>query len=302
MQQITLKNISNVVIIYPVDGKLTSKTRKNKFYYQEMEKKMQENNNGVKVLIADQSQYVRMALERCINENNSNSLSVAGSAKDGLEAIELIHKTHPDVVVLDLVLQNVDGFGVMEAVNTMDKSERPEILVLSALSGDSVIARSMSLGAKYYMIKPFDEEVVVKRIKDMLSMSKSSEYQAAPSASEMSRGVDEKIATLFLTIGIPAHIKGYQFLREAVKLVISSPDVINRITKELYPTIARRFDTTASKVERAIRHAIEVAWNRGRIEQVNRIFGHCVYTPNDKPTNGEFIALIADKLSYDRTA
>ena len=153
------------------------------------------------------------------------------------------------------------------------------------------------------MVKPFDMRHLMSHIRD-LSGGRIRPADAAPTPRETHRvqTLDERLGSLFLTIGIPAHIKGYQFLRQAVKMVVNEPDMINRITKELYPGIARHFGTSASKVERAIRHAIEVAWNRGRIETLNTAFGCKVCTPEDKPTTGEFIAMIADKLSMERSA
>ncbi len=150
------------------------------------------------------------------------------------------------------------------------------------------------------MVKPFDLDLLYKRVLDLFDMRQITGKYTVPAVK--SQSLDEKITGVFLTIGIPAHIKGYQYLREAIKLVIKNPDLINSITKELYPGIAERFDTSASKVERAIRHAIEVAWTRGKIENINGIFGYNIYNKNDKPTNGEFIALIADKLIIEQSA
>ena len=147
------------------------------------------------------------------------------------------------------------------------------------------------------MLKPLSYDVLTKRIYDLAK--EEQEKVVNLSKNSASREIEEKITNIFITVGIPAHIKGYQFLREAIKLAMDNPDIINSITKKLYPTIAERFDTSASKVERAIRHAIEVAWNRGKIENINSIFGLTVYSNNEKPTNGEFIALVADKMLLD---
>ena len=158
--------------------------------------------------------------------------------------------------------------------------------------------RALNLGAKYFIAKPFDSQNIRSRILDVIRLSRGTD--PFPDRPELRRtSLDEKISSVFISIGIPAHIKGYHFLREAVKMVVENPDSINRITKELYPGIARKFTTSSSKVERAIRHAIEVAWTRGKIENINELFGFKVYGKNDKPTNGEFIALIADKLTLE---
>lgn len=150
------------------------------------------------------------------------------------------------------------------------------------------------MGAEYYMLKPLNIETLAKRVEDLFAQD--IDTSSVISRNDGEKSIEEKITNIFITVGIPAHIKGYQFLREAIKLAMEDPDIINSITKKLYPSIAERFDTSASKVERAIRHAIEVAWNRGKIENINNIFGLTVYTNNEKPTNGEFIALVADKM------
>ena len=150
------------------------------------------------------------------------------------------------------------------------------------------------------MVKPFDFELLYQRVLEVANLKRTLPVAGISVSARHAKSMDERIATMFLTIGIPAHIKGYQYLREAVRLIIEKPDMINRITKELYPTIARRFNTTSSKVERAIRHAIEVAWGRGRIDVLNQVFGSNVCTLENKPTNGEFVALVADKLSMER--
>ena len=172
----------------------------------------------------------------------------------------------------------------------------------SALSRDDFITRAIELGAQFYMVKPFEPEHLLTHIRDLVDGLTSALPLSRTPAPVHVQSLDERLGSLFLTIGIPAHIKGYQYLRYGIKMVIEDPDVINRITKELYPSIAKHFGTSASKVERAIRHAIEVAWNRGRVETLNRAFGCRVCTPEDKPTNGEFIAMLADKLSLERSA
>ena len=169
----------------------------------------------------------------------------------------------------------------------------PKLIITSALVHEGFISKALSLGVNYYINKPCSIEVLIKRINDVVNMTNSNNTQTNRNTSRI---IDEKISNIFITVGIPAHIKGYHFLREAIKMAIDTPEIINSITKKLYPAIAEKFETSASKVERAIRHAIEVAWNRGKIENINSIFGLKVYTSNEKPTNGEFIALVADKM------
>lgn len=208
---------------------------------------------------------------------------VVATAADGEEALEKLRGADPDVVLLDIVMPKLDGYGVLEKI---DPSRR--VIVMSALSSGSFVTKAINSGARYYMMKPFRFEQLEARIVECMKSSAVSRIK--------NKTLEEKITNIFITVGIPAHIKGYQFLREAIKMAIDNPDVINSITKRLYPEVARRFNTSPSKVERAIRHAIEVAWNRGKIENINSLFGVRVYSHNEKPTNGEFIALVADKM------
>ena len=252
----------------------------------------------IKILIADDNALPRKMLAHAIAQEQDMELVAA--VANGVQALEQLRTAHIDVVILDLIMPQLDGFGVLEALAVQEGTQMPQVVVTCAIGNDDIVSRDVELGARYYLMKPYDCAVILRRIRELSSFAPV-QAPAQPAVIH-GKSMDEKIASMFLTIGIPAHIKGYQFLREAVKQVVAHPDMINRITKELYPTIAQRFGTTPSKVERAIRHAIEVAWNRGRIDMINQMFGHCVYTPNDKPTNGEFIALIADKLSCEQSA
>ena len=227
---------------------------------------------------------------------NDKPLCVIQKTSSGKEAIELASKTDFDLVILDLVLAEVDGFEVIESLK--NQGSKAKIIVCSALSSDTFIRKATGLGVDYYMLKPVSVDVLKKRAFELLEENET-QSNIIVSKSDNDREIEEKITNIFITVGIPAHIKGYQFLREAIKLAMENPNIINSITKKLYPSIAERFETSASKVERAIRHAIEVAWNRGKIENINSIFGLTVYSNNEKPTNGEFIALVADKMLLD---
>ena len=218
----------------------------------------------------------------------------------------MVEEKEPDVLVCDMIMPQMDGYTVLERLQAMRLAHRPSVIALTALGRDDFIARAINLGVHYYMVKPFDLMMLVKRVfeaagderkVDALSMRMNKEIQGNEGES-----MEERIANLFLTVGIPAHIKGYQYLREAVKMVMEEPDLMGRITKELYPGIARRFGTTSSKVERAIRHAIEVAWNRGRSEALDEAFGRNVCSLDDKPTNGELVSLCAERLRIKNIA
>ncbi|HCJ01892.1 MAG TPA: sporulation transcription factor Spo0A [Clostridiales bacterium] len=216
---------------------------------------------------------------------------VLATATSGREGVEEILRRSPDVVLLDMILPETDGFEVMSEARL--GGSRAKFIVLSAIGGDEYAARAIKNGASHYMLKPISFLSLKNRIDEIAGGNLPS---PAPLRLVQNRMLDERITNIFISVGIPAHIKGYQFLREAIKMAVACPDIINSITKRLYPEVADRFDTSASKVERAIRHAIEVAWNKGKIENINQIFGVKVYSGNEKPTNGEFIALVADKM------
>lgn len=220
---------------------------------------------------------------------------VVGKATNGNELETLIsNNPQANVVVLDIMLGGKDGFAIMEECK--NKKLPIKFIVTSVLYSETFIQKAISLGAQYYMIKPISPQVLADRITDLYVTYTTPVQARASTETIKNKALEERISNIFITVGIPAHIKGYQFLREAIKMAINSPEIINSITKELYPSIASKFETSASKVERAIRHAIEVAWNRGKIENINSVFGIKVYTNNEKPTNGEFIALVADKM------
>ena len=244
--------------------------------------------NSINVIIADESKEI-------VNEFLSNvpkeGFNVVAVANDGVSLLRLIKEHRPDVVVMDLILPQLDGFAIMEKIK--QEGIDTNIIIHTNLSLNGFVSKAMGLGAKYYAIKPFSSTLLMERIQDVVKLP---QIEVENSASLNMSKMEEKITNIFITVGIPAHIKGYQFLREAIKLAIASPEIINSITKKLYPTIAEKYSTSASKVERAIRHAIEVAWNRGKIENINNVFGLKIYSSNEKPTNGEFIALVADKM------
>ena len=258
----------------------------------------------VRVVVADDNIQLRDMIAEFLAAQDG--LEVTGTAANGVEALQLVEDKEPDVLVCDMIMPQMDGYTVLERLQAMRLSHRPGVIALTALGRDDFIARAINLGVHYYMVKPFDLMMLVKRVfeaagderkVDALSLRMQKELQGTEGES-----MEERIANLFLTVGIPAHIKGYQYLREAVKMVMEEPDLMGRITKELYPGIARRFGTTSSKVERAIRHAIEVAWNRGRSEALDEAFGRNVCSLDDKPTNGEFVSLCAERLRIKNIA
>ena len=227
----------------------------------------------ISVLLADPGEQYRAAYSKAIGQETD--MELVAQTDNGLRAEELITKFQPDVVVLDLVLPNLDGLSLLTHLRAKNASSR--VIVTSAICNDQVLMECAELGTTYFMQKPFDPPLLVQRIRQT----------ARPR--QRTGGIHE--------IGVPAHIKGYQYLREAILLTIDDMDIINSVTKVLYPEVARKFNTTPSRVERAIRHAIEVAWDRGDIETLQKFFGYTVSNIKGKPTNSEFIAMIADCLS-----
>ena len=272
-----------------------------------MKRKMKEK---TRVLIADDNQDFSRTLSSYIN--NQDDMEVISIAKDGNEAVEMIAKNNPDIVLLDVIMPHLDGLGVLEKVNEMETSKKPVCIMLSAVGQDKITQKAISLGAEYYVVKPFDIELLIKRIKEIKyhQPNQTSNYfitrEIKPQYIELSMDESKKeenlealVTNIIHEVGVPAHIKGYQYLREAIMMVVNDIDVINQITKSLYPKIAAKYNTTPSRVERAIRHAIEVAWGRGQQEAVESIFGYTISASKRKPTNSEFIAMIADKLRLE---
>ena len=269
----------------------------------------------IKLIVVDDSQQMK---KLCAEEfSHSSEIELLEQVSDGSKALDIIRERKPDVVLLDLVLPNRDGMALLEEILALENA--PKVIIATALSGDAFVLNAMQMGASYYFIKPCSATDLIGRMRGICAeqavktnvdrqehiSSIIEAYQNSTNTNTnpvpvknvyKNRNLDERISNIFITVGIPAHIKGYQFLREAIKMAIDTPDIVNSITKKLYPSIAQKFGTSASKVERAIRHAIEVAWNRGKIENINSIFGLQVYGTNEKPTNGEFIALVADKM------
>ena len=255
--------------------------------------------SGIRILITDDNDELRGYMAQFFQKQQD--ITVVGEAANGLDALKLIKEKQADVLLLDMIMPSLDGFGVLKQMQQIPAEKRPRVIAVTALGRDDFIRRAVDLGVMYYMIKPIELPALLERVREVVRQKQAQPAEArAISAPGLS--LDDRLSNLFLGMGIPAHIKGYQYLREAIKLVISYPNMIGGITKELYPAIAHRFGTTSSKVERAIRHAIEVAWSRGRVDTLNKAFGCEVAQPEEKPTNGEFIALIADKLSMERTA
>lgn len=239
-----------------------------------------------------------------------NDIEISFVAYDGLQTIDALKKQLPDVLILDMIMPHMDGLGVLETLSGYDEGKTPHIIVLSAVGQETITRKAIGMGADYYIVKPFDLHLLAKRIYQLAGKEKDGPNRNGMSVVERSiihstqeskfGDLEVDITNIIHEVGVPAHIKGYQYLRDAITMVVDDMDLLSAVTKELYPSIAKRNNTTPSRVERAIRHAIEVAWNRGRIETINTLFGYTVHNDKGKPTNSEFIAIIADKLRLER--
>jgi two-component system response regulator (stage 0 sporulation protein A) len=253
----------------------------------------------IKVLIADDSVDF---MEICKENINSDIIEVVGLAQNGREAIEKISLLCPDVVISDIILENVDWLGILKNVYRSDMMKKPVFIMISCIRNEVVMQEALGLGASYYMLKPFDYEILIERIKKFSQVKTAEITPIMPNINnnyaneEKEIMLEAQVTKIIHDLGVPAHIKGYQYIREAIIMAVEDMEVINSITKLLYPSVAKCFSTTSSRVERAIRHAIEVAWDRGDVEMLNSIFGYTVHNNKGKPTNSEFIAMIADKL------
>lgn len=247
----------------------------------------------IKVLVADAGEEFRRILVEQLG--TESGIEVVGATGDGGEALRLVEQTAPDVLVMDLVLTQMDGVEVLQELS--QRAERPRVLVISGFVRDSVAELAASTGADYYMLKPCRLTAVTERIRQLAALQDTEEGTDAEASA---RKLESVVTGIIHEIGVPAHIKGYQYLREAIIIAVGDMDVINAVTKILYPEVAKRFGTTASRVERAIRHAIEVAWDRGDLETLQKYFGYTVSNAKGKPTNSEFIAMIADRLQLQQ--
>ena len=261
------------------------------------------NEKKMRILMADDNREFCDAIINYLDKQPD--MEVAGVAYDGLEAYQMIQALKPDIAIIDGVMPKLDGLGVLEKLNLTDpQGYAPICIILSAITQDKITQKAIELGAEYYIAKPFDLEALVSRIRQLKEQLKGPIQKGVGARSRQNREVnlETKITGILHEIGVPAHIRGYHYMREAIMMAVNDLDILNYITKELYPTIARKCNTTPSRVERAIRHAIEVAWSRGKVEVIDSLFGYTISNNKGKPTNSEFIALIADRLRLELKA
>ncbi|NLM21481.1 MAG: sporulation transcription factor Spo0A [Peptococcaceae bacterium] len=262
---------------------------------------------NIKVILADDNRDFIEILQNYIEKQED--MVLCGVAYNGNDALTMIKEKEPDIVVLDIIMPHLDGLGVLEKIN--EDPNRPKVIILTSFGQENMTQRAVQLGADYYILKPFDLETLGKRIRQLAGASEITIPMAASSQAVIEnravmadkksglqgiRDTDVEVTKMIQQMGVPAHVKGYQYLRDAIVSVIKDVSLLGAVTKELYPMIAQKYNTTPSRVERAIRHAIELAWDRGNIDFMNKFFGYTINVDRGKPTNSEFIAMVADKL------
>lgn len=252
------------------------------------------------VAVADDNERILELLGEIVSSDKE--LKLVGKANNGEDMLQIIKQNEPDVVLLDLIMPKVDGLSVMDLVNA-DKTmkKRPEFIIVTAVGQERITEDAFQRGASYYIMKPFNNEMLLNRIKSVRVSPKreGSSKSAVACQGKEQENLESHVTNMIHEIGIPAHIKGYHYLRDAIMMAVEDMDVLSAITKILYPTVAKKHQTTSSRVERAIRHAIEVAWSRGKLDTLDELFGYTVSNGKGKPTNSEFIALIADTIQLE---
>ena len=259
--------------------------------------------NQINVVVADDNKEFCGILSDYFS--NEPEFNIIAECANGMEVLDVIENNDTEVLILDLIMPYMDGIGVMEKINEMEPGRRPKIIILTAFGQETITQRAMQLGAEYYILKPFNLEILGDRVRqiarDTNDYVENPRNSMIPSRTPANapRNLEVEVTKVIHEIGVPAHVKGYQYLRDAIILVTEEINYLGAVTKELYPTIAQKYDTTASRVERAIRHAIELAWDRGDVDKINKVFGYTISGEKGKPTNSEFIAIIADRLRLE---
>ena len=243
---------------------------------------------NIKIIIADDNKNFSENLEQFLESNED--MTVVGMTNNGIDVLKMVEELEPDILILDLILPRLDGLGVLNQLNGM--TSRPKVIISTAMGQENMTQEAVRLGIDYFLLKPYDFQTISMRIHQLAGNGMAVTPHVAPVVGSY----DVEVTSILHQMGVPAHIKGYQYLRDAIVFVIEDINLLGAVTKELYPMIAEKYNTTASRVERAIRHGIELAWDRGNIDLMNKYFGYTIDVERGKPTNSEFIAMIADKL------
>ncbi|MEK5441909.1 MULTISPECIES: sporulation transcription factor Spo0A [unclassified Fredinandcohnia] len=258
----------------------------------------------IKVCVVDDNRELVNLLDEYLS--SQDDIEVLGVAYNGQDCLNMLQDKQPDVLVLDIIMPHLDGLAVLERLRELNLEKQPNVIMLTAFGQEDVTKKAVDLGAAYFILKPFDMENLASRIRQVSGKTapiiKRNSGSNVVRTENSPKNLDASITSIIHEIGVPAHIKGYLYLREAISMVYNDIELLGSITKVLYPDIAKKFNTTASRVERAIRHAIEVAWSRGNIDSISSLFGYTVSMSKAKPTNSEFIAMVADKLRLEHKA
>lgn len=258
----------------------------------------------IKVCVVDDNRELVNLLDEYLS--SQDDIEVLGVAYNGQDCLNMLQDKQPDVLVLDIIMPHLDGLAVLERLRELNLEKQPNVIMLTAFGQEDVTKKAVDLGAAYFILKPFDMENLASRIRQVSGKTapiiKRNTGSNVVRTENSPKNLDASITSIIHEIGVPAHIKGYLYLREAISMVYNDIELLGSITKVLYPDIAKKFNTTASRVERAIRHAIEVAWSRGNIDSISNLFGYTVSMSKAKPTNSEFIAMVADKLRLEHKA
>ncbi|TFJ93722.1 sporulation transcription factor Spo0A [Lentibacillus salicampi] len=256
----------------------------------------------ISVCLVDDNRELVQLMEEYFE--GQEDIEVIGIAYNGRECLDMLDELEPDVLVLDIIMPHIDGLGVLNTIREEGRSHDPNVIMLTAFGQEEVMKKAVDLGASYFILKPFELDNLAEQVRQV--QGTNTVKRAAPKKSgskeRRKKDLEASITNIIHEIGVPAHIKGYMYLREAITMVYNDIELLGSITKVLYPDIAKKFNTTASRVERAIRHAIEVAWSRGNVESISALFGYTVNISKAKPTNSEFIAMVADRLRLEHKA
>lgn len=250
----------------------------------------------ISVCLVDDNKELIMMMEEYFGKEED--IEVIGTATNGRDGLEMLTLLEPDILILDIIMPHVDGIAVLNEMRSMDMVKRPQVIMLTAFGQEEVMKKAAEFGASYFILKPFDLDHLANQIRTMSNQEATIKPLKVKKV-EKKQNLEASITNIIHEIGVPAHIKGYMYLREAITMVYNNIELLGSITKILYPEIAKKFNTTASRVERAIRHAIEVAWSRGNIDSISALFGYTINISKAKPTNSEFIAMVADRLRLE---
>lgn len=255
----------------------------------------------IRVCLVDDNQELVRVMEDYFE--TQQDIEIVGVAHNGRESLELLTNTSPDVVILDIIMPHMDGLAVLKEMRDLNFKKQPQVIMLTAFGQEDVMKKAADLGASYFILKPFDLEYLADQVRQVYGKPRIERKTAKhPDHKQKKFDLEASITNIIHEVGVPAHIKGYMYLREAIAMIFNNVELLGSITKVLYPDIAKKYNTTPSRVERAIRHAIEVAWSRGNIDSISELFGYTVSSSKAKPTNSEFIAMVADHLRLEYRA